>query len=97
MFLLLIAGYIGAAPAASSTGSGPTHDGSSSISVSASGTVAVEPDLAVVTVVDQASADSADEARQQVADDASAVRTALAELGLTEEALTTAAFQLQPE
>lgn len=97
VFLLLIAGCLGATPAVSSTGTGPTDDGSSSISVGATGTVAVEPDVALVTVVVEASSNSADEARQQVADDVSAVRTALTELGLDDDAVTTASFHLQPE
>lgn len=97
MLLVLTAGCLGAAPDTTAVGTGPTADGSPSVSVSAAGAVSVEPDVAEVTVVIEATADSADDARGQVANDVSAVRTALADLGLDEDDVTTAHFQLEPE
>lgn len=96
--LLITAGCLGATPATTGTGAAPSPDGSApSVSVSASGSVSVEPDLAVVNLAVEATADSADAARAQVADDVAAVRAALTELGLADEAVTTAYFNLQPE
>ncbi|MDZ7701610.1 MAG: SIMPL domain-containing protein [Halobacteriales archaeon] len=96
--LLITAGCLGAAPAATGTGAADAGDGNSpSVSVSASGSVSMEPDLAVVRVAAEARADTADAAREQVAADVAAVREALAELGLEGDAVTTASFTLQPE
>jgi uncharacterized protein YggE len=95
--LLITAGCLGATPA-STTGPAADTDGSTpTVSVSASGSVSVEPDLAVVTLAVEATADSADAAREQVATDVAAVRDALADLGLAADAVTTAAFGIHPE
>lgn len=98
VLLLITAGCLGTTSAASTAGAAPSDDGSSpTVSVSASGSVSVEPDLAVVTLAAEATADSADAARSQVAADVAAVRDALRELGLDDDAVTTASFHLQPE
>lgn len=94
--LLVTAGCLGATPtAAESTdvAGGP----SPTISVSATASVSMEPDLAVVTVAAEATADSADAARSQVAADIAAVREALTEHGLEDDAVTTMYFAIQPE
>ncbi|MFB6354142.1 MAG: SIMPL domain-containing protein [Halobacteriales archaeon] len=94
--LLVTAGCLGAAPATTG-GSDAASDGSPTVSVSASGAVSLDPDLAVVTVVAEATAERADAARSQVAGDVAAVRDALADLGLADDAVTTAYFAIQPE
>lgn len=95
--ILLTAGCIGAAPSAVNTVATDGDAQPPTVSVSASGSVTVEPDLAVVNLAVEATADSADEARARVADDVTAVRASLAELGLEDEAVTTAFFTIQPE
>jgi uncharacterized protein YggE len=96
--LMITAGCLGVAPASTGTGAAAVEDGSAStVSVSASGSVPVEPDLAVVNLAVEATAESAVAARAQVADDVAAVRAALADLGLDDDAVTTAYFNLQPE
>lgn len=97
VLLMLTAGCLGAAtPAPAET----TADGDAAtptVRVSASGSVSVEPDLAVVHLAAEATAESADAARAQVATDVDAVRAAMADLGLPDDAVTTASFHIQPE
>lgn len=98
VLLLITAGCLGAVPAASTAGAAASDGGSSpSVSVSASGAVSVEPDLAVVHLAVEATADSADAARSEVAADVTAVQNALRELGLADDAVTTASFSIRPE
>ena len=67
------------------------------VSVSASGTVSVDPDVAVVRLAAERTADSAEEARSLVAADVAAVREALAALGVEDDAVTTAYFRIDPQ
>ncbi|MFC6989652.1 SIMPL domain-containing protein [Haloplanus sp. GCM10025708] len=67
------------------------------ISVSANGDAAAEPNLAVIQVSVEARADSADAARARVADDVSRMRAALGEAGVPDDAVTTATFHISPE
>lgn len=98
VLLLITAGCLGAVPTASTAGTAASDAGSSpAVSVSASGAVSVEPDLAVVDLVVEATAESADGARSEVAADVAAVRGALRELGLADAAVTTASFSIHPE
>lgn len=92
--LVVLAGCLGgAAPlnnAALSNGTdgpeGPT------ISVSSSGSVDAAPDLAVVYLSVEAEADSAEAARAQVASDATRMRDALRDAGISDDAVTTTGF-----
>lgn len=95
--MLITAGCLGATPAASTAGVAPNDDAPPTVSVTATGSVSVEPDVAVVTLAAETTADSAEAARSQVAADVAAVRDALRDLGLDDEALTTASYHLQPE
>lgn len=98
VLLTIIAGCLGTAAPGSNAGDIEGVDGSMpSIAVSASGSVSVEPDLAVIHLAVETTADSADEARGQVATDVVAVRQALADLGLPDDAVTTVSFQIHPE
>lgn len=89
--LVLLAGCVGPLQtAASDAPSGPT------ISVSATGSASADPDLAVVSVGVEATADGADAARAQVADDVARVRSALADGGVPDANVTTTAFGIVP-
>ncbi|MEF8856655.1 MAG: SIMPL domain-containing protein [Haloplanus sp.] len=68
----------------------------STISVSASGSATADADRAVVSLGVETTADSADDARSQVAGDVERVRTALADAGVPEANVTTAAFGISP-
>ena len=61
----------------------------STISVSASGSASADPDLAVVHVDVESTADTANAARGQVARDVERVRTALSDVGVPDAAVTT--------
>lgn len=96
VLLLTVAGCLGAATP-SPAGAAESGDATSpSVAVSATGTVSVEPDLAVVRLAVETTADSAEAARSQVATDVAAVRAALADLGLEDDAVTTAYFRIDP-
>ena len=90
--LLLLAGCT----APLQTGASATAESDPTISVSGTGQVSAEADLAVVSVAVTARADSADDARGQVADGVASVREALADAGVPEDAVTTAYFSVQP-
>lgn len=94
--VLVTAGCLGA-PSTVSTGTPATGPDPATISVSGSGSVSVAPDLAVVSLVVETTDESADVARAQVADDVAAVRAALTDLGIEEDAVTTASYTIQPE
>jgi uncharacterized protein YggE len=66
------------------------------IAVSATGTATAEPDLAVVSVGVEATAEDATTASERVATDVSAVRAALADAGVPEDGVTTTAFAVAP-
>ena len=92
--LVALAGCVGPLQTESSADSGSETP---TISVSASGDVSAEPNLAVIHVSVEARADSADAARGQVADDVSRMRSALREAGVPDDAVTTTAFHISPE
>jgi len=73
-------------------------DGSteSTISVSAVGSVSAGPDLAVVSVSVEATADTANDARAQVASGVESVRTALSDADVPDANVTTTAFGITP-
>lgn len=98
VFLAGCAG-VGAPSVAAQSGTGDT-DGATpdpSVTVSSSATVEAAPDLAVVHVAVEATADSAEEARATVAEDAERMRTALREAGISDENVSTVAFNIYPE
>jgi hypothetical protein len=90
--LLLLAGCT----APLQTGASSADDTGPTISTAGTGQVSAEADLAVVSVAVTARADSADDARGQVADGVASVREALADAGLPEDAVTTAFFSVRP-
>lgn len=91
--IVLLAGCAGPLQTSANAGddsAGPT------ISVSATGSSTADPDLAVVSVSVEATADGANEARGQVANDVESVRSALADAGVPEANVTTTAFGIAP-
>ncbi|KTG30496.1 SIMPL domain-containing protein [Haloferax profundi] len=93
--LVLLAGCL-SAPLQTTPGSSDGTD-ATTISTTGTGEVTAESDLAVVTIAVTATADSADEARGMVADDVAAVRTALTDAGIAEDAIQSTGFQIYPE
>lgn len=65
------------------------------ISVSAGGSVTAEPDKAILRVAAQSTADSAADAREQVAENVSALRQALVDAGISEENVTTEYYNIR--
>jgi len=95
---LLTAGCLGTGQAQS--GDDATRgDGSvgPTIGVDATADVEAEPDLAVVRVAVEATADSAEAARGQVATDADTMRQALRDAGLPADAIATTSFGVQAQ
>jgi len=78
------------APAANNS---PSND-TSTIHVSASGSVASNPDKAVIRLAVEATAKNASVARQRVAENVSAMRTSLQNLGLDESRIRTTDYNL---
>jgi uncharacterized protein YggE len=95
--LLVLAGCAGMAetPAQQATTDSPDSSGPT-IAVSASAEVAAAPDRAVVRVAVVRTAASADAARGGLADDVAAVRTALREAGVPDDAVETTSFGVTP-
>lgn len=73
---------------------GDGDTGGKSITVTAGGEAETEPDKAIVRVAVEATADDPTDARQQVADNATAMREALLELGVDEDAIRTTDFDI---
>lgn len=94
--MLVAAGCLGAATPGPAGAAETGDETSPSVTVSGDGSVSVDPDLAVVRLAVEATADSADVARGQVADDVTAVRSALADLGIEDDAVETAYFRIDP-
>ncbi|WP_396611530.1 SIMPL domain-containing protein [Haloferax sp. S1W] len=92
--LVLLAGCLSAP--LQTTGGGDSSD-ATTISATGTGEVTAEADLAVISVGVTATADSADEARGIVADDVAAVRAALTEAGIAEDAIQSSGFRIHPE
>jgi len=90
---VLLAGCTGPLQTAASDDDGASG---STISVSASGSATADADRAVVRLSVEATADSADDARAQVASGVESVRTTLADAGIPDANVTTAAFGLSP-
>lgn len=92
--LVLLAGCL--APLQATESSTTSTADVPTISVSGTGTTTAAPDLAVVFVSVTATADTADPARQQVANDVQRMRTALREAGVPDDAVTTTSFHISP-
>ena len=99
--LVLLAGCVGAGSPSVAAGSGTdgtTNGGTTpSVTVGASATVEAAPDLAVVRVAVESTAESAEEARASVAADAERMRAALREAGVPDDAVRTEAFSIYPQ
>ena len=94
--LVVTAGCTGLSPAASSTQGSDSTD-TRTITVSASGEASAEPNLAVVRVTILGSGDTANAAREEVAQDANAVKSALLDAGIADEDIETIRYRVSPE
>ncbi len=93
--LLVTAGCLGTTATAQT---GPDASASvRTIDVSAQGSVTAAPDLALVNLAVEVRADSADEARAQVAEDAASMRDALRAIGIPDDAVRTTSYFVGPE
>ncbi|WP_416840198.1 SIMPL domain-containing protein [Haloferax sp. DFSO52] len=93
--LVLLAGCL-SAPLQTTSG-GDVGTDATTISTTGTGEVTAESDLAVVNIAVTHTADSADEARGVVADDVAAIRTALTDAGIAEDAIQSTGFNIYPE
>lgn len=93
--LVLLSGCL--APLQTDGGSDAGESGPATISATGSGEVTAQADLAVVSVSVTATADSADAARGQVAEDAERMRQALRDAGIPDDAVETVAYRVNPE
>jgi uncharacterized protein YggE len=93
--MLLLAGCAGAGPLQTGSGDAVGSD-TPTISVAATGTATADPDLAVLNLAVEATADGADGARERVARNVSEVRTALDDAGVPDANVTTTAFGIAP-
>ncbi|MCO8267599.1 SIMPL domain-containing protein, partial [Haloferax sp. AB510] len=94
--LVLLAGCL-SAPLQATTDGGVDATNATTISTTGTGEVTADADLAVVSIAVTTTADSADEARGTVADDVAAVRAALTDAGIAEDAIQTTGFNIYPE
>ena len=85
--------------AAATAGQAATDGGvdGPTVSVTGTGEVETEADLAIVLLSVTATADTADEARSQVAGDVERMRAALREAGVADDAVTTSGFRIYPQ
>ena len=98
--LVVLAGCAGAGTpsvAGGSDGTTGATSGNSTVTVGASASVEAAPDLAVVRVAVETTAESAEAARATVAADAERMRAALREAGVPDENVSTAAFDIYPQ
>jgi hypothetical protein len=100
--LLLTAGCLGTADGAGDAGEAQItnaqvdaqSDAATSLQVSATGTVEADPDQAIVRVAVVETAEDAAVARSRLAENASSMREALAEMGIEDEQISTARYDL---
>lgn len=93
--VVLLSGCAGALQTGTNGATG-TDEAASTVAVSASGTATADPDLAVVHLGVEATADDAATARDRVASDVSAVRSGLVDAGVDDDAVTTTSFGIVP-
>lgn len=91
--LALTAGCVGALGQTD----GPAVDANRTITVTATDDVTAEPDQAIVRVAAVARADTADDARERLAENVSTLRTALVDAGLTEDQFETSGYAIHEE
>lgn len=94
--VVLLSGCTGALQTGANGATGGDEAAASTIGVSATGTATADPDLAVVHLGVESTADDAATARDRVASNVSAVRSALADAGVDEAAVTTTSFGITP-
>lgn len=94
--LLVTAGCLGQPTSLSAPGSGDTTQ-QRTITVSTSGEATHAPDIAIITVTVESTAENADTARGNVADDSAAVRQALLDAGVAEDDIQTIRYAIHPE
>lgn len=99
--LVFLAGCVGAGSPSVAAQTGETESTNENtgptVTVGASASVEAAPDLAVVRVAVEATAESAEEARATVADDAERMRAALREAGVPDGNVSTEAFNVYPQ
>jgi hypothetical protein len=95
--LVLLAGCLGPIQTATATDTGAADATARTISVAGTGTVTAEADLAVIAVTIEARADTASEARDEVATRSDALLAALREAGLADDDVTTTRFSVRAE
>jgi len=97
--LVLLAGCLSAPLQATTDGGTDETSATNATTISATGTgeVTADADLAVVSIGVTTTADSADDARGTVADDVAAVRAALTDAGVADDAIQTTGFNIYPE
>lgn len=92
------AGVLGTAPTNANDASGATGptvaQQGSTVFVTASGQAKTDPDKAVVRVAVETTADTAQAAREQLAENTSRMRQALLEMGLSEDQMSTVHYDL---
>lgn len=96
---------VGAGVTGAVTVAGQSFDGqmtsqsgdSQSITVSASGSAETTPDQVAVRVAVEATGEDAPAVRQQLADDAAAMRSALAEIGISDDQIQTRRYDLEQD
>lgn len=96
--LVLVAGCVGAgSPSVAAQEGDDSATNTSTVTVGASATVEAAPDLAVVRVAVEETAESAEAARAAVAEDAERMREALRESGVPDGNVSTEAFDIRPQ
>ncbi|AUV83152.1 SIMPL domain-containing protein [Salinigranum rubrum] len=93
--LVVLAGCLG--PLQTTPSATDRSTDGTTLSTTGTGSVDAEADLAVVSVAVVATAQSADDARGQVASDVERMRTALREANIPDDAVTTSSFAVYPE
>ena len=91
--LVLLAGCIAPLQAGSTDGASDAR----TVSVTGTGEVTADADLAVISVSVVATADTADAARQQVAADVESMRAALRDAGVADDAVSTTSYRIAPQ
>ena len=97
--MLALAGCAGTLGSTNALGTTQADDagGPSTIDVTASGEVEAEPDQAIVRIAVEATADDASTARERLAANVSEMRSALADLGIADDAVATVQYDIREE
>ncbi|MFB6096919.1 MAG: SIMPL domain-containing protein [Haloferacaceae archaeon] len=92
--LMVLAGCAGTGGSNPTAGASAADAPSRTITVDATGQVQAEPDQAVLRIAVETTADDASTARQRLAENASRMRSALSELGLADDQITTVYYDI---